>query len=92
MGRKHVKNITLYNVSFFKVLIKEIFIFNLISIFKTYEELEKEYLAGNIHPGDLKPSVADHINLLLEPVRQHFEKDPYAKKLLELVRSFRVTR
>ena len=29
---------------------------------------------------------------LLEPVRQHFKNDPYAKKLVELVRSFQVTR
>lgn len=61
-------------------------------IFKEYQKIEEEFSAGNIHPADIKPSVADHINLLLDPVRQHFEKDPYAKKLLELVRSYRVTR
>jgi tyrosyl-tRNA synthetase len=55
-------------------------------------ELAKDYISEKIHPGDLKNSVTDHINEILEPVRQHFEKDPYAKKLLELVMSFRVSR
>jgi tyrosyl-tRNA synthetase len=62
------------------------------SIYMTYQELEKDYLAGKIHPADLKPSVATAINALLEPVRQHFQNDPFAKRLLELVRSFQVTR
>eukprot|EP00340_Litonotus_pictus_P002966 CAMPEP_0170515716 /NCGR_PEP_ID=MMETSP0209-20121228/2114_1 /TAXON_ID=665100 ORGANISM="Litonotus pictus, Strain P1" /NCGR_SAMPLE_ID=MMETSP0209 /ASSEMBLY_ACC=CAM_ASM_000301 /LENGTH=264 /DNA_ID=CAMNT_0010800323 /DNA_START=311 /DNA_END=1105 /DNA_ORIENTATION=+ len=56
------------------------------------EELGKDYVDGKIHFGDLKMSVAAHINELLEPVRRHFEEDPYAKKLLELVKSFRVTK
>jgi len=62
------------------------------SIYMQYEELQKDYLAGKVHPGDLKPSVAIAINKLIEPVRQHFQNDPYAKRLLELVRSFQVTR
>lgn len=35
---------------------------------------------------DLKTAVADYINQLLQPVRDHFEKDPYAKKLLETIK------
>jgi tyrosyl-tRNA synthetase len=54
--------------------------------------LEKDYISGDVHFGDLKSSAADHINQLLDPVRKHFETDSYAKKLLELVRSYRVTR
>jgi tyrosyl-tRNA synthetase len=57
-------------------------------MFKTYDEFEKDYINGQIYPKDLKESVAYHINLLLEPVREHFEKDPYAKKILELIRVF----
>lgn len=56
------------------------------------ELLGKDYVDGKIHFGDLKMSVAAHINELIEPVRKHFEEDPYAKKLLELVRTFRITR
>jgi len=62
------------------------------SIYNTYEHLENDFISGALHPGDLKNSVAVAINKLLEPVRQHFKNDPYARKLLELVRSFAVTR
>lgn len=61
-------------------------------IYKDLSLLEKDYISGAVHFGDLKSSAADHINQLLDPVRRHFEIDPYAKKLLELVRSYRVTR
>jgi tyrosyl-tRNA synthetase len=61
-------------------------------LFESYEALEKDWLAGSIGAKDLKVSVALAINKLIEPVRSHFQNDPYAKKLLELVRSFQVTR
>lgn len=54
--------------------------------------LEKDYTSEKIHFNDLKTSTAAHINELLEPVRRHFEEDPYASKLLELVKSFKVTK
>ncbi len=60
--------------------------------FNTPEELEGEFREGNVHPGDLKSSVAKAINRLIEPVRLHFKNDPFARRLLELVRSFQVTR
>jgi tyrosyl-tRNA synthetase len=62
------------------------------TIYKSYSDLENDYVNGNVHPGDLKNSVASSINKLIEPVRQHFKNDPFAKRLLELVRSFSVTR
>lgn len=34
-------------------------------MFRSYEELEKSYLSGEIHPNDLKPAVAGAINKLL---------------------------
>ena len=58
----------------------------------SYEDLEKKFAAKEIHPQDLKVSVASELDKLLEPVRQHFEQNPYAKKLLEEVKSFQVTR
>ncbi|MBN2368847.1 tyrosine--tRNA ligase [Candidatus Woesearchaeota archaeon] len=59
---------------------------------KSYEELEKLYADGKIHPLDLKKTVAFYINELLIPVRKHFEKDKEAKRLKELVESYEVTR
>jgi tyrosyl-tRNA synthetase len=62
------------------------------SLYNNYEELENEYKEGKVYPADLKTSVALALNKLIEPVRLHFKNDPYAKRLLELVRSFQVTR
>lgn len=52
-------------------------------VYTAYADLEKDYIEGNVHPGDLKPAVAAAINVVLQPVRDHFLQDPYAKKLLE---------
>ena len=56
--------------------------------FKTYAELEAEFVKGGLHPGDLKPAVAKAINNLLQPVRDHFANDAYAKKLLETIKGW----
>ncbi|KAF5832012.1 tyrosyl-tRNA synthetase like-protein [Dunaliella salina] len=62
---------------------------------KTYrnmEEIEADYTSGALHPGDLKPALARAINLILQPVRDHFANDPEAKELLKKVRSYKVTK
>lgn len=46
---------------------------------------------GQIHPSDLKPVVTEALNSILQPVRDHFAKGD-AKKLLDTVRKFKVTR
>jgi tyrosyl-tRNA synthetase len=56
--------------------------------FKTYADLEGEFVAGNLHPSDLKVNVAESINKLLQPVREHFSKDAYARKLLETIKQW----
>jgi tyrosyl-tRNA synthetase len=58
----------------------------------SYDELVKVYTKGDLHPMDLKQAVAGYVNEMLEPVRQHFEKNKKAKKLFEEVQSFEVTR
>jgi tyrosyl-tRNA synthetase len=58
----------------------------------SFEELQADFESSALHPGDLKPAVAAAINALLEPVRRHFETDPYAHDLLMKVRSYAVTR
>lgn len=60
--------------------------------FSSYEELTKIYLEKKLHPMDLKNGVAKYINILVEPIRQHFKTDKRAMELLEKVRSYQVTR
>jgi len=60
--------------------------------FTSYEELEKAFVDKELHPMDLKATSAVYINKLIAPVREHFETDEKAKKLLEQVESFQVTR
>ncbi|OIR56183.1 MAG: tyrosyl-tRNA synthetase, partial [Amphiamblys sp. WSBS2006] len=43
--------------------------------FATYEELEEAFLAGKIHPADLKGSLAREMNELLKPVREVFSTE-----------------
>ena len=57
-----------------------------------YEELEKLYVDGKIHPLDLKKFVADRLEEQIRPVREHFEKDKRAKELYSTVKGFRITR
>jgi len=61
-------------------------------LYDNYEKLCQDYKDEKVHPNDLKPAVAKSINAMIEPVRKHFETDPQAKKILELVKSFSVTR
>ncbi len=60
--------------------------------FKTYEELEKTFAEKKVHPMDLKVTLSKLLDQLIEPVRRHFEENAEAKKLLEKVRSFQVTK
>src|SRR3989344_4794029 len=59
---------------------------------QSYDELCKEYSKGELHPMDLKASVARSLNELLKPVRLHFEKNKKANELLMQVSGFEVTR
>ena len=58
----------------------------------SYSELESKFASKEIHPMDLKNAVAAELDTLLQPVRDHFEKNAEAKALLEKVRSYQVTR
>lgn len=60
--------------------------------FKTYQELEKTFAEKKIHPMDLKTTLSKLLDQLIKPVRRHFEENPEAKKLLEQVKNFQVTR
>ncbi len=59
--------------------------------FTSYAELEAAFTAGGLHPMDLKTAVARELDLLISPVRTHFESGS-AKLLLDEIREFEVTR
>ena len=48
-----------------------------------YEDLEKDYVEGKLHPLDLKNAVADALAKLLEPVRKALLGDPEARSAIE---------
>jgi len=60
-----------------------------VRVYKNYAALEADFVAGNLHPSDLKPAVTNYINKLLDPVRQHFAKNEYARNLLQQVMQFK---
>lgn len=60
-------------------------------IFRNYTELENEYVEGNIHPQDLKNSVAVSLSKIVDKIRKHFEK-PENKKLLDVFKEVEITR
>jgi tyrosyl-tRNA synthetase len=60
--------------------------------FQSYVDLEDAYSQNKIHPMDLKNAVARYINELLQPIREHFERDEGARKLKMLVESYSITR
>jgi tyrosyl-tRNA synthetase len=51
---------------------------------ESYEQLERNYAGGKIHPKDLKTNIARILTERLAPVREYFRKRP---KLLEEMRS-----
>ena len=60
--------------------------------FGNYQELEKAYGEGKLHPQDLKLGVAEELAVILEPVRRYFESNMEAKSCLDVVREAKVTR
>jgi len=57
--------------------------------FRSYEELEKAYVKGELHPLDLKEAVAEALIEILSPVREYFNKHP---QRLEKMMKIEVTR
>jgi tyrosyl-tRNA synthetase len=58
----------------------------------SYEELEKCFREGKLHPSDLKMAVAVELEKLIKPVREYFEKNKKAKELYEVVKNIKITR
>ncbi len=60
--------------------------------FDSYSSLEDEYKDKKLHPADLKAATIKYLNEILEPIRKHFEENPYARNLLEKVKGFQITK
>ena len=58
----------------------------------SYKELESLFAEAMIHPLDLKSAVAEKINDLISPIREHFQRDNHAAELLKIVSEEPVTR
>ena len=59
--------------------------------FSSFESLQNAFAKGDLHPADLKNAVAESLDLLVAPVREHFGKGK-ARDLLAEVKSFHETR
>ena len=53
----------------------------------TYEELERMYVEGKIHPLDLKNALADYLIRLIAPIRERLLANPSTRELIEVIRS-----
>jgi tyrosyl-tRNA synthetase len=60
--------------------------------FENYQELEKAYAKGSLHPQDLKNAVAEELARILTPIRKYFEENKEAKECLETVKKAQITR
>jgi len=54
--------------------------------YNKYIDIEEDYIKGNLHPMDLKKAVIKYLNQLIEPIREHFQKDQKAKELYTFVK------
>ena len=60
--------------------------------FQSYGELESAYASGKLHPADLKKGVGEALDEVVAPIREHFLKDPAAKRLYLSVLEAETTR
>jgi len=60
--------------------------------FFSCSELEDAFRKGSLHPADLKKGVGESLDRIIAPVRDHFEKDPAARRLYLSVKSAETTR
>jgi tyrosyl-tRNA synthetase len=60
--------------------------------YKSYADMERDYVGGGLHPVDLKNSTAANLEAIIAPVRRHFEKNAKAGRLWQVVKNSQVTR
>ena len=44
--------------------------------YDSYDEVEDDFVSGELHPADLKPAVADAISAVIDPVRTRLNDEP----------------
>jgi len=44
--------------------------------YDSYDEVEADFVSGELHPADLKPAVADAISSVIDPVRRRLNDEP----------------
>ena len=57
-----------------------------LTLFNSYDnfaQVKSDFIEGRLSEADLKTGLIAAINLILEPVRQHFHSNAAAKELLE---------
>jgi len=54
-------------------------------IYESYEDLERDFVAGRLHPLDLKKATARALIELLAPVREKLLGDPETRRIIELL-------
>ncbi|GMH86827.1 hypothetical protein TrST_g12239 [Triparma strigata] len=57
--------------------------------YATFEEVKADFLSETLKENDLKQGLIEALNLLLEPVRQHFTNNAVAKDLLAKVQQYK---
>jgi len=61
-------------------------------VFESHEDLANSYIAGKLHPMDLKNGVASELAEILEPVRRYFANHKDAMDCLETIQKAQITR
>jgi tyrosyl-tRNA synthetase len=55
--------------------------------FENYEEVKNAFLSKKLHPLDLKNAVGEYVNLIIQPIREHFEKnEKIMKEYFEIIK------
>ncbi len=52
-----------------------------------YEDLERDYVEGKLHPLDLKNAVSNYLIRIVEPIRESVLSRPKAKELIKRIKS-----
>ncbi len=61
-------------------------------VYEKFEDLERDYIEGKLHPLDLKNATAEALARILEPIRSRLLGDPNLVNLIREIESGRVTR
>jgi len=59
--------------------------------FDSFAKLEHAFVEGGVHPADLKSSLVEPLDVIIKPIREHFEKS-VNNKLLDVYKTAEITR